>query len=340
MLTSWANRRTELYLGFPSFLICGEAEDSELQGTTTHASTDRAQRILAGEDRVRDVVEPGEIEHVALGSARRVVREAVEERVQHLERRRQVRRRVGELGGRRGQLLHDRRRDSRERPQLVLDDRGRLQQERTGRDERWAERASARPQRAERRSGLVGERLRLTERSVRVAQRGRQQRDRALQVRVLVREALEDLVRAVDERRQLLVARGERVREDAEVVDRAADVLAALGEQLRESGRVACGRLEATEDLREVAAVALEPRRRAVQQHLQVRARVAVEHREDLVEVHVRQRVGDGDHVPVSHRRTAGRGARVRARRSCPSGPSSAAAASSRSGGRGARTSA
>ena len=91
-------------------------------------------------------------------------------------------------------------------------------------------------------------------------QRRRQQLDRALEVRVLVREALEDGVRAVDERAELLVARGERVREDAEVVDRAADVLAPLGQQLRDLRRVARGRVEAAEDLREVRAVVLQAR--------------------------------------------------------------------------------
>src|SRR5439155_10372417 len=166
---------------------------------------------------------------------------------------------------------------------------------------RRAERARRGPQRLQRRAELPRERVRLVERRLRRRERRRQQLERLADVRVLVRESAEVRVGRADELRELVVALAELVREQREVVDHAGQVLPPLREQPRDLREVAVGGLEALERLAQVRRVALLAERLAarVDEDLEVRARVAVEGGQHLVEVHVRRGVLDRDRAAV-----------------------------------------
>ena len=93
-------------------------------------------------------------------------------------------------------------------------------------------------------------------------------------------------------------------------MDRALDVLAAQRELLVRLARVAGGGLEAADRPRQRAPVAVQPLRGVAEQQPQVVARVDVERGEDLVEVDVRERLRDGDPLPLGQLaglRSAGR---------------------------------
>ena len=121
----------------------------------------------------------------------------------------------------------------------------------------------------------------------------------------------------------------ERGREDLEVVDHAPDVPAALHEPRRDLLAVAGRRLEALEDLAQVlrggllialvgtGGLVVEGRAARVQQDLQVGARVGVELREELVAVHVRERVRHL-HAPALGKLAGAACCRGRARCTCP----------------------
>ena len=261
---------------------------------------DRPLRVLVGEDRRPEVVDPRGPEQEALVAvARRVVGERVEQLVDDLERRHEVRLQRREVLERRAQLLDGRARGAHERADLVADHRRRLAQERARLLERRPERPRARAQGLERRSELVGERLGLAERAVRRGQRRRELLQRGAQVRVLLGQHGEHGVGAVDELRELVVLGAQLVDDEREVVDDATDVPAPLRELAGDLAGVTRRRLEAADRVRERAPVAAERLPAVGQQQLQVRARVAVERREDLVQVDVRQRLPDRDPLPV-----------------------------------------
>ena len=132
----------------------------------------------------------------------------------------------------------------------------------------------------------------------------RQLLERRADVRVLRGERLEVRVRGVDELGELRVLLAQLVGEQLEVVDDAARVLAPVLEQARDLLDVARRRLEALERLAQVGRQARVLERLAAggQQHDEVVARVAVERRQDLVEVDVRRGLRDRDRVAFLER--------------------------------------
>ena len=231
--------------------------------------------------------------------ARRVVGQLVEQVVDDLERRRQVgRRRRARSLGRRPQDLDHRQRGAGERPQLVLDDRRRLAQERPrlhaapgrGRGRRAAARRASGP-------STLASASALRQRGVRrVAARRGSSLQRRAQVRRPGRRTPEDA------RWRSRPARPAR-RPCRPAPGRAAWKLwierrmlrwrsASAPLSLARSRAVGSKRLSVG---RQRLALAVEPLARAADQQLQVVARVGVERGEDLVEVDVRQRLGDRD---------------------------------------------
>src|SRR5215210_5809418 len=165
------DERAELRVG----LRDGVQQLARLAAEDHEAVADRPVGVLRGEDRRGEVVGPGEPEQVALvGLAGRVVGQLVEQVVDALERPRQVRRGGGEVAHRRPQLPDGWQRGARERAQLVADDGRGGAQERPQLALGRAERAGGGPQCLQRRSELVGQRLRLAERALGDLQRGGQ----------------------------------------------------------------------------------------------------------------------------------------------------------------------
>ena len=201
------------------------------------AAADRPVRVLVGEDRRPEVVDPRGPEQEALvACAGRVVGERVDQPVDDLERRDQVGRERGEVAQRRPQLLDRRARGAHERPDLVLDDRRRLAQERP-RLRPAPGRARGRRAAAPRASGRARRRASVVLPSalwVASASTGSSSQRRA-QVRVLVGERGEDGVGAVDELGELVVLAAQLLDEQREVVDDALDVPAPLRRAARRS---------------------------------------------------------------------------------------------------------
>src|SRR5829696_4409267 len=286
------DERAELRVG----LRDGVEQLARLAAEDHEAVADRPVGVLRGEDRRGEVVGPGEPEEVPLlGLAGRVVRELVEQAVEALERLRQVRGGGREVAYGRAQLPDGRQRGAREGPQLVADDRRRGAQERPQLALGRPERPRGRAQRLQRRAELVGEGPGLAEGAPGDLQRGGQLAQRLAQRGVLAGEAGEDGVGVHDEVGDLVVLVAELLREQGEVVDRALDVRRALGERLVDLARELGGRLDAADRVGEGAAVALEAPAAVVEQQRQIVAGVRVEGGEDLVEVDVRERLGDGD---------------------------------------------
>ena len=200
--------------------------------------------------------------------------------------------------------------------------------------QRRPERSRARPQRLQRRTELVGQRVRLAEPALRRLERGRQLAQRRAQVGVLARERGEHGVRVLDELGHLVVAGAELPHQQRQVVDDALDVVLARLERAEHLAPVARGRLEAPDRARQRAPVAAQPLAAGAEQDRQVVARVGVHRREDLVEVDVRQRLAHRDRVALVQP-ARGAASPARARPPCPSARSWAAAARSRCGRRG-----
>ena len=169
------------------------------------------------------------------------------------------------------------------------------------------ERPRARPQRLQRRTELVGQRVRLAEPALRRLERGRQLAQRRAQVGVLARERGEHGVRVLDELRHLVVAGAELAHQQRQVVDDALDVVLARLERAEHLAPVARGRLEAPDRARQRAPVAAQPLTAGAEQDGQVVARVGVQRREDLVEVDVRQRLAHRDRVALVQPARGGR---------------------------------
>ena len=236
-----------------------------------------------------------------------VVGELVEEFVEHGEARREFGEGFAELLRGWPQFVHYRQDFAGERAHLVLDDRGRrLRQpacrfvgraesarERLELLEGWAEHFRGRRELAEAGSGL--------------AQRCRQQLQRFLEVRVLLGERREHRVRRVHQLRELLVLAAERFGQQAEVVDRAGDVrvpdFELLGDLLSQLSR----RVEAPEVGGQRLSVALEPDAEPRDQLLHVGPRFRVEAREEFIEVDVRRRLGERDHLAAAQLPGGGR---------------------------------
>ena len=168
------------------------------------------------------------------------------------------------------------------------------------------ERARRRAQLLGRRAEQLGERVDAVERVGRLRQRARQLVHGGGDVGLLLGERVEHGGRGVDQPREVVVVLGELGREDVERADEVAQLLAARGDLAVDEREVAVGRLEAREQVAQVAAAPLQPLPEAVDQQLQVLARVGVEHREDLVRVDVRLRRRDRDReAALGHRRVA-----------------------------------
>ena len=274
-------------------------------GQDDEATPDRAVGVLVAEHGHAGVVGPREPEQVALLAVPgRVVRERVEQRVDDLERARQVRRHGGQVAHRGPQLLDGRQRRPGERADLVAQDRRGLAQERPRLAQRRAECAGARSQVLERRPEHVGEPVDLGQRGRRLVERARQQAQRLAQVGLLAGQDREDRVGVLHEVGDLLVLAAELLHQQREVVDDALEVPPPDGQLLVDLARVLGGRLDAPDRLRERAPVALERQRPVAEQDPQVVATVDVELREDLVEVDVRHRLRRRD--PLALRQLAG----------------------------------
>jgi hypothetical protein len=90
-------------------------------------------------------------------------------------------------------------------------------------------------------------------------------------------------------------------------VHEARQVALALHDLAVDRGQVAVQRAEPPEHLAQVARAVAQPLAGPADQELQVRARVGVERRQDLVRVHVRQRVPHGDQAALGHGRLRAR---------------------------------
>ena len=258
------------------------------------------------------MVEPGEPEEVALvavGLARvlaavGVEGDQVEEVVEDGERPRQLRRGVGEVVRGRLEVAHERAEVAHERADLGPDDRRGLLAQGQGRLVGLVERRADRAQVPGRRPEDARERLDLAERRGRLAQRSGQKVDRARDAALLAGECAEDMRRRVDELGEVGALAGQLAVEDVEVVDEAAQVLAPLVDRGGEAREVAVGRLEAAQQIAQVGAAALQALAGAVDEQLEVVARVAVQRPVELVGVDVGQRVRDRDREAVlDHRR-------------------------------------
>jgi hypothetical protein len=267
------------------------------------ASPDRPVRVLKRPQGRPGVGAPCAPVQERLGRARRVVGERVEEGVQHLEAASEPRRDHREVRARAAQVANRRLYVTGEGADLVADDRRGLAEERARLAQRRSQLAGERPEPLQRGTELVGQRARLLQRRLGLRQRTRELAQGRPQRTLLRGERLEVRVRRVDQRRELAVTPGERGREQLEIVDDPLDVVAALDQEPREPLAVARGGLEALERLAEVllgrlpkaargaARLVVECRSAGVQQDAQIVARVGVELGEDLVHVHVRERV-------------------------------------------------
>src|SRR5205807_6927636 len=172
-----------------------------------------------------------------------------------------------------------------ERTDLIAEDGRRLQRQPArgfvGRLERDRERVQL-AKRGSQHGARGGE---LAESRARLRERARQQVQRALPVRVLLREDLKDGVRGVDELGELLVLAAQRFDQKAEVVDRAGDVGVAYFQLRGDSLALARERVEALQRRPEGPAVFLEAFARTRQQLLQISPRFRVQARQELVEI-------------------------------------------------------
>ena len=148
----------------------------------------------------------------------------------------------------------------------------------------------------------VGDRRLRTDRRLRhrtERARLREQGGRLLHVRILCADRLEGGVRGLDQGRDVLVLLADRTGQRAEVRDQALQVLVALCDLGRELIEVAIHRAERGEHLAEVLIAPVETLARADDQRPEILPAVRVERSEDLVEVHVRSRVGHRHHVAL-----------------------------------------
>ena len=205
-------------------------------------------------------------------------------------------------------------RRAREGADLVAQDGRRRGQERLRLAQRRPERPRPRPQVLQRRPEHAGHRVDLGQRLLRRVERRGQLLERRPDVRLLVGERGEHRVRALDEPGELGVLAPELLHQQREVVDDALEIALAQRELLVRLARVAGGRLEAADGPRQRAAVAPQPLGAVAQQQLQIVARVGVERGEDLVEVHVRQRLRRRDPLALGQLARL-RGARRQLRR-------------------------
>ena len=143
-----------------------------LAGRHYQAAADRPVRILGAEDRRAGVVDPARPEEESLLGPLRVEGELVEGEVDHPEHPHELRRERAEVGRGPAEVAHGLTRDPGEWPQLVLDDRRRVVQERPGRRQRRAQGAGGRPEVLERRDEVVGEHLGLDAAARCVAKQG------------------------------------------------------------------------------------------------------------------------------------------------------------------------
>ena len=235
-------------------------------------------------------------EEVALLLARRVVGQLVEQVVEHLHRRGELRRDHREVARGGPQNLDHRQRRTRERPQLVLDDRRRLvagtaasaPARARARGRRAAGRRASARARCPARSTLASvvfvacsapgstcsDTRRFASWAANALKTLLDESTSAARSLLLAPSACESRRKLWIERRMLRVAHGQRA---------------------VEPGGVARGRLEALQRGRQRLALAVEPLARGAQKQLQVGARVARPARKDLVEVDVGQRLGDRD---------------------------------------------
>ena len=259
----------------------------------------RAVRVLEEGAVVGVVVQPRGPEQVALLAARRVERPGVEEPVQFAEGASRLLDRLAQRLGALAQVAQRLADLAGERPDLVLDRAQALPSQALRGDLARRERLRRRDQRLGRRAKLLRQYLTALERRAGLGQRGGQLLQRLAQVRLLGRERREYLVLRRDEVRQAGIAAAERLGQVGEAGDRAADVRAPLREPRVDARQVAAERLEAPQARRQLLAAASEALRTALDQERQVVARVAVERREDLVEVHVRLALRERDRVPL-----------------------------------------
>ena len=120
-----------------------------------------------------------------------------------------------------------------------------------------------------------------------------------MDVLVLLGDRPESAVGGGDEPRQVVLGLADLGRQHVEAVDQVGEVLPALGDLGVELGQVTVDRADGAEQLAELLVATVEPVAGTDQQQAQIGLRVGVERLEDLVEVDVGRRVGDGDHVAL-----------------------------------------
>ena len=144
------------------------------------------------------------------------------------------------------------------------------------------------------------------ERGVGRGQRGRQQRDRPLQVLILVRQRPEDALVALHERGQLRLVAAQLGGELREVAHQPPQRDAAQRDQMAGLLDVSRQRVEAAEDVGQMLAAAVAERLAGARdQQLELVAGVAVELREHLVEADRRKRLRRAERRAGVQRRTA-----------------------------------
>ena len=184
---------------------------------------ERAVRVRGADRAVEVVVGPSQVEQEPALAGAGVVGELVEEFVQHREAARQLRERRAQFLGGGPELVDDGQDLARERPDLVLDDRGGLDESRLRGFLAGAERLGERLQLLERRAEHARGRGELAQALLGLAERAGQQVQRALDVLFLFGEGLEHRVGGDDQLGQLLVLAAQRFDQQPEVVDRVRD---------------------------------------------------------------------------------------------------------------------
>src|SRR5919106_3630077 len=209
------------------------------------AAAHRAQRVLAEEQRVGVVVQPGEPEQVTLlGGAGRVVGECVGELVELAE---PVAERGGEVAERPGSLLgvpHRAADRTGEGPDLVAQRGDRVAQERARLAKRRTELPGGRDQVARGRAEHLGELLAARQCRAGSAQGAGQLRERRPDRVLLIGEGAQYAVGGLDELREAGVAAAELLRDQPQAGDRPRDVLAPHRPRTADPSQVARPRLQ------------------------------------------------------------------------------------------------